>query len=55
MENENNFLTNVILLICRFFRLMMKWYTVESTVAKSVDIEMISTNTEIITRTNSLL
>jgi len=34
------FLTNVIPLICRSFRLMMKWYSVESiesTVAKSVD------------------
>jgi len=30
------FLTNVIPLIC----LMMKWYSVESTVAKSVDVEM---------------
>ena len=38
------FLTNVIPLICRSFRLMMKWYSVESiesTVAKSVDVEMI--------------
>ena len=38
------FLTNVIPLICRFFKLMMKWYSVESieyTVAKSVDVEMI--------------
>jgi len=35
------FLTNVIPLICRSFSLMMKWYSVESTVAKSVDIEMI--------------
>jgi len=34
------FLTNVIPLICRSFRLMMKWYSVESiesTVAKNVD------------------
>ena len=35
------FLINVIPLICRSFRLMMKWYSVESTVAKSVDVEMI--------------
>ena len=35
------FLTNVIPLICRSFRLMMKWYSVESTVAKIVDVEMI--------------
>ena len=35
------FLTNVIPFICRSFRLMMKWYSVESTVAKSVDVEMI--------------
>ena len=38
------FLTNVIPLICRSFRLMMKWYSVESiesTVAESVDVEMI--------------
>ena len=38
------FLTNVIPLICRSFRLMMKWYSVESiesTVAKSVYVEMI--------------
>ena len=59
------FLTNVIPLICRSFRLMMKWYSVESTVTKSVDVEMIrygfsppdtdsidNTNTEIITRNN---
>jgi len=35
------FLTNVIPLICRSFSLIMKWYSVESTVAKSVDVEMI--------------
>jgi len=35
------FLTNVIPLIFRSFRLMMKWYSVESTVAKSVDVEII--------------
>ena len=38
------FLTYVIPLIYRSFRLMMKWYSVESiefTVAKSVDVEMI--------------
>ena len=36
------FLTNVIPLVCRSFSLMMKWYSVESTVAKSVDdVEMI--------------
>ncbi|KAG4084724.1 hypothetical protein H8356DRAFT_1376809 [Neocallimastix lanati (nom. inval.)] len=35
------FLTNVIPLICRPFGLMMKWYSVESTVAKSIDVEMI--------------
>ena len=63
------FLINVIPLICRSFRLMMKWYSVESieyTVAKSVDVEIIrhrisiesntdsvdNTNTEIITRNN---
>jgi len=59
------FLTNVIPLICRSFSLMMKWYSVESTVTKSVDVEMIrhgfsppdtdsidTTNTEIITRNN---
>jgi len=59
------FLTNVIPLICRSFRLMMKWYSIESTVTKSVDVEMIrhgfsspdtdsidNTNTEIITRNN---
>jgi len=58
------FLTNVIPLICRSFRLMMKWYSVESiesTFAKSVDVEMIRhgfsppgerTDTEIINRNN---
>ena len=61
------FLTNVIPLICRSFSWMMKWYSVESTVTKSVDVEMIrhgfsppdtdsdsidNTNTEIITRNN---
>ena len=59
------FLTNVIPLICRSFRFMMKWYSVESiesTVVKSVDVQMIrhrfntdsfdNTNTEIITRNN---
>ena len=35
------FLTNVIPFICRSFRLMMKWYSVESTVSKSVDVVMI--------------
>jgi len=35
------FLTNVIPLICQSFKLMMKWYSVESTVGKRVDIEMI--------------
>ena len=35
------FLTNVIRFIRRSFRLMMKWYYVESTVAKSFDVEMI--------------
>jgi len=38
------FLTNVIPLICRSFRLMMNWYSVESfesTVAESVDVQMI--------------
>jgi len=38
------FLTNVIPLICRSFRLITKWYSVESiesTVAKSVDVSMI--------------
>ena len=37
----SEFLTNVIPLICRSFSLMMKWYSVESTVAKSVEVEMI--------------
>ena len=57
------FLTNVIPLIYRSFRLMMKWYSIESiepTVAKSIDVEMIrsdadsfdNTNTEIITCNN---
>jgi len=59
------FLTNVILLICRSFSLMMKWHSVESTVTKSVDVEVIrygfsppdtdsidNTNTEIISRNN---
>ena len=59
------FLTNVIPLICRSFSLMMKWYSVESTVTMTVDVEMIrhgfsppdtdlidNTNTEIITRNN---
>jgi len=36
------FQTDVIPLICRSFRLLMKWYSIESTVAKSVDVEMIS-------------
>jgi len=35
------FLTIVISLICQSFSLMMKWYSIESTVAKSVDVEMI--------------
>ena len=35
------FLMNVIPLICRCIRLMMKWYSVESTVANSVKVEMI--------------
>ena len=38
------FLTNIILLICRSFRLIMKWYSIESienTVAKNVNVEMI--------------
>jgi len=35
------FLTNVIPLICRSFSLMMKLYSIESTVAESVDVEMI--------------
>ena len=38
------FLTSVIPLICQSFRLMMKWYSVESiesTVTKSIDVEMI--------------
>ena len=62
------FLTNVIPLICRSFRLMMKWYSVESiesiesTVAKSVDVEMIrhgfsppgeKTNTDSLDNTNT--
>jgi len=32
------FLINVIPFICRYFRLMMKWYSVESTVAKNVEM-----------------
>jgi len=61
------FLTNVIPLICRSFRLMMKWYSIESAVAESVDVEMIrhgfsppdtdsidNTNTDIITPNNGL-
>ena len=35
------FLTNVIPLICQSFSLMMKWYSVESTVTKCVDVSMI--------------
>ena len=35
------FLTNVIPLICQSFRLMMKSYSIKSTVAESVDVEMI--------------
>ena len=38
------FLTNVIPLICRSFRLMMNWYSgesIKSTVAKSVNVEII--------------
>jgi len=35
------FLTNVIPLICLSFRLMMKLYSIEYTVAKSVDVELI--------------
>jgi len=35
------FLTNVIPLICLSFKLMMKLYSIESTVAKCVDVEMI--------------
>jgi len=31
----------VVPLICRSFRLMMKWYSVKSTVAKSNDVKMI--------------
>jgi len=38
----SEFLTYVISLICRSFRLMMKWYSVESTVTRSVDVKMIS-------------
>jgi len=56
------FLTNVIPLICRSFSLMMKWYSVESTVDKSVDVEMIrygfsppgeKTNTDSLDNTNT--
>jgi len=35
------FLTKVLQLICRSFRLIMKWYSNESTVAESGDVEMI--------------
>jgi len=57
------FLTNLIPLICRsFIRLMMKWYSLEFTVAKSVDVEMIwhgfspsgeKTNTNSLDNTNT--
>jgi len=56
------FLTNVIPLICRSFSLMMKWYSIESTVAKSVDVEMIRhefsppgemTDTDLVDNTNA--
>jgi len=57
------FLTNVIPLICRsFIGLMVKWYSVESTVAKSVVVEMIGhgfsppgemTDTESVDNTNT--
>ncbi|KAG4094391.1 hypothetical protein H8356DRAFT_1333391 [Neocallimastix lanati (nom. inval.)] len=55
------FLTNVIPLICRSFRLMVKWYSVESiesTVTKNVYVEISdtysvdNTKTEIITHNN---
>jgi len=35
------FLTNEIPLICRSFRFITKWYSVESTVVKRVDVEII--------------
>jgi len=38
---QRQLVTNVIPLICRYFKLIMKWYSVESTVVKSVDVEMI--------------
>jgi hypothetical protein len=56
------FLTNVIPFICRSFRLMMKWCSIESTVTKSVDVEMIRhgfsppgemTDTDLIDNTNT--
>jgi len=56
------FLTNVIPLICRSFRLMMKLYSIESTVVESVDVEMIRhgfslpgemTNTDSVDNTNT--
>jgi len=56
------FLANIIPLICRSFRLMMKWYSVESTVAERVDVEMIRhgfsppserTNTDSLDNTNT--
>jgi len=48
------FLTKVISLICRSFSLMMmKWYSIESTVAKSVDVEMIRIDTDLLDNTNT--
>ncbi|KAG4091010.1 hypothetical protein H8356DRAFT_1331738 [Neocallimastix lanati (nom. inval.)] len=50
-SNNRSFYEVVVPLICRSFRLMMKWYSVKSTVAESNDVKMIS-NTEIITHNN---
>jgi len=56
------FLTNVIPLICRSFRLLMKWYSVESNIAKSINNEIIrhgfsppgkKTNTDSLDNTNT--
>eukprot|EP00833_Pecoramyces_ruminatium_P009598 jgi/Orpsp1_1/1183630/evm.model.c7180000086049.1 len=35
------FLTNIIPFVCQSFKLMMEWYNIRPTVAKSVDVEMI--------------
>eukprot|EP00833_Pecoramyces_ruminatium_P008860 jgi/Orpsp1_1/1182892/evm.model.c7180000083093.1 len=35
------FLTNIMPFVCQSFKLMMEWYNIRPTVAKSVDVEMI--------------